>query len=761
VNRWQTALSLILVLLAGAPGLAAPFPATPTSGASGAVPARPRMAPLARLPLAFEPNAGQADPEARFLARTPQGTLFFARDALVLAARPQAGQATQLVRLQFLDANPAARLEPAAPQPGRVSYFTGRDPAGWQRGLPRYATLHYRALYPGIDLAYGDAAGALKGTYTVAPGADPARIRWRYSGAQAVTLDADGSLQIRLPTPSSGALGTAGTAPHALTERAPVAWQERAGQQVPVAARYTLQPDGTVGFAFGPYDPRAPLVIDPDLVYASYFGGLGGDTVWDMTVDAAGNIYLAGETASPDFPLRDPIQPVPAGGWDAFVSVLDVSGTTLLFSTYLGGSRDDWHSGIGLDAQGNVYLAGGTRSNDFPLVNPLQPVYGGGGDAFIAQLDPSGTRLIYSTYLGGSDLDGAIEMAVDAAGRAYLAGATSSLDFPVANAFQPLYHDGGRDAFVTRIAVGGTALDYSTYLGGSGWDFAQGLAAGSDGSTYLTGWTDSADFPLANPVQPVFGGGYGDAFVSKLTPQGSALAYSTYLGGSRSDSGLSITADALSQAYVTGYTESKDFPQVHSLQGAAGGYDVFVTKLNAPGTALAYSTYLGGQANDRAFGLGVDRAGRAWVTGQTESSDFPTVDPIQAELRGADILISELAPDQPVEPLIFSTYLGGGAGVGGDIGFSVAFDGQGNVYVAGETTSTDFPLAGQPFQREFGGRWDGVVVKLLMPDPVVTPTPAPGATATPTPPAPATPTPSATPLVRRLYAPLVCYGAPY
>jgi hypothetical protein len=770
MKHWQTALSLILVLLAGAPGLAAPLPATRTSGpsgpsgvsgVSGAAPARPRAAPLARLPLAFEPNAGQADPEARFLARTPRGTLFFTHDALVLAARPQAGQPTPLVRLQFLDANPAARLEPAAPLPGRVSYFTGRDPARWQRGLPRYATLHYRELYPGIDLTYGDAAGTLKGTYTVAPGADPARIRWRYTGVTALDLDAAGNLQIQLISPPSAGVvdDTAPGAQPVLTERAPVAWQERDGQRVPVSVRYAPQPDGTVGFALGPYDPRAPLVVDPDLVYASYFGGLGGDTVWAMTVDAGGTIYLTGDTSSPDFPLYNPVQPV-SGGWvDAFVSVLDPSGTTLLFSTYLGGFGEDVGEGIGVDAQGNVYVGGITGSPDFPIVNALQPIYGGGYDAFVAQIDPTGARLVYSTYLGGGDLDGANAVSVDAAGRAYLTGATSSLDFPLANAFQPLYHDGGRDAFVTRIAVGGTALEYSTYLGGSGWDFATGLAVDATGSAYVTGRTHSTDYPLADPVQPNYGGG-GDAFVTTLTPPGSALAYSTYLGGSRSDWPLALAVDPLRQAYVTGFTESKDFPQVHSLQGPAGRYDVFVTKLNAPGTAFAYSTYLGGQANDRAFGLGVDRAGRAWVTGQTESSDFPTVDPIQAELRGADIFISQLAPDQPVEPLVFSTYLGGGAGVGGDLGRSVALDGQGNVYVAGETTSSDFPLAGQPFQREFGGRWDGVVVKLLVPEPVLTPTPAPGATATATPPAPATATPSATPVVRRLYVPLVLYGAP-
>jgi hypothetical protein len=739
-------------------------------------PARPLAAPLARLPLAFEPNAGQASSEALFLARIPNGTLFFTRDALMLAARSEAGQPRPLVRVEFLDANPATRLEAAGLQPGRVSYFKGRDPARWQRGLPRYATLHYRQLYPGIDLAYGDAGDALKGTYTVAPGADPTRIRWRYTGVTALDLDPAGNLQTRLALPQQAAFGAdaASSAPAVLTERAPVAWQERGGQPVPVAVRYALQPDGTVGFAFGPYDPRETLVVDPELVYASYLGGVSGDTVWGMTVDAAGNIYLTGDTVSADFPLQSPIQPVRGGRDDVFVSVLDASGTSLIFSTYLGGSFNDLGAGIGVDAQGNVYVGGGTSSPDFPVVNALQPIYGGGDDAFVAEIDPTGTRLVYSTYLGGGALDGANDLRADASGRAYVAGATESSNLPVINALQPVF-GGVRDIFVARLAPGGAALEYSTYLGGSSSEFAEGLAVDTSGGVYLTGVT-GPDFPLVNPAQPVYGGGVDDAFVSKIAPAGFPLVYSTYLGGSSQDWGLAIAVDARNQAYATGFTRSTDFPLVTPLQTFAGGADVFVTQLNASGTAFAYSTYLGGQAWDRGFGITVDRAGRAWVTGQTESSDFPTVHPIQAELRGADIFISELAPDQPVAPLLFSTYLGGGAGVGGDIGYAAALDGQDNVYVGGETTSTDFPLAGQPFQSEFHGIWDGVVVKLgvAAPTPTLTPTPSatlasptatpsPAVTLTPAPSATATSTPTAsgTPVVRRVYTPLVLHNVSY
>jgi hypothetical protein len=336
-----TAGDLPAAWLAGQPAL---LPVLPARGTPPSV-----KTSLERLPLAFEPNAGQADHEALFLARTPQGALLFARDAVMLARRPPAGtrephagaRAPDL-RLQFLGASPATRLAAVDPQPGHVSYFTGNDPAHRQTGLPLYGGLRYTELYPGIDLLYEGGSESLKGTFRLAPGADPASIRWRYDGARrgdrpvAPTLDADGNLLINLPeTPLSGTTQHAApSTQHFLTEGAPVAWQERDGARIPVAVRYALRPDGTLGFAVGSYDPRLPLVIDPILSYAGYFGGVGWDWIWGMATDDAGNLYLTGITGSPDFPLRDPLQPVLGGGFDAFVSKLDPTGSTLLFSTY-------------------------------------------------------------------------------------------------------------------------------------------------------------------------------------------------------------------------------------------------------------------------------------------------------------------------------------------------------------------------------------------------------------------------------------------
>jgi hypothetical protein len=443
---------LLCVLLASHRLASAPAPGATLPRQTSAPLALPAQAPLGRLPLAFEPNAGQADPEAQFLVRAPGGLLFFGQDDLVLAL--DAGREHHLLRWQFVDANPEARLSGKERLPGQVSYFTGNDSSRWQRGLPLYAGVSYQDLYPGIDLRYSGSTQVLKGTFVVAPGADPGRIRWRYFGARAVTVGARGELLVELSTGER------------VTEQAPLAWQEAHGRRAPVAVRYTLQAEGTVGFAVGPYDPQWSLIVDPTLTYSSYLGGLGWDAVYGMAVGPDGSFYVTGFTNSPDFPLRDPLQPIPHGSEEAFISKLNPSGSALVFSTYLGGRWGDYGSGVGLDDTGNVYLVGTTDSSDFPVVNALQPTLGGGYDCFVTQLNPGGTQIVYSTFLGGSDDDSATSLVVDASGHVHFSGLSSSTDFPTVEPFQAQLR-GRRNALIARLAPGGQTLQYSTYLGGN------------------------------------------------------------------------------------------------------------------------------------------------------------------------------------------------------------------------------------------------------------------------------------------------------
>jgi len=444
-----------------------------------------------------------------------------------------------------------------------------------------------------------------------------------------------------------------------------------------------------LGFEVGAYDASLPLVIDPTLVYSTYLGGSGFDYGSGIAVDSAGNAYVTGQTYSTDFPTANPFQAARVGGPDAFVAKLNAAGSALVYSTYLGGNGDDYGRGIAVDAAGNAYVTGETGSTNFPTANPLQASNAGGNyDAFVAKLNAAGSALVYSTYLGGSDYDYGYGIAVDAAGNAYVTGETFSTNFPTANPLQAS-NAGGPNAFVAKLNAAGSALVYCTYLGGSGGDSGQGIAVDAAGNAYVTGETGS-NFPTANPFQASNAGG-PDAFVARLNATGSALVYSTYLGGNGNDHGSAIAVDAAGNAYVTGETFSTNFPTANPLRASnAGGGDVFVAKLNAAGSALVYCTYLGGSSWDYGTGIAVDAAGNAYVTGLTGSTNFPTANPLQAANAGGnyDAFVAKL--NAAGSALVYSTYLGGSDT---DFGYGIAVDAAGNAYVTGETYSRNFPTA--------------------------------------------------------------------
>jgi hypothetical protein len=388
------------------------------------------------------------------------------------------------------------------------------------------------------------------------------------------------------------------------------------------------------------------------LVYSTYLGGSGGDQGFGIAVDSAGNAYVTGRTYSTDFPTVNPLQATnkAAPVSNAFVAKLNPAGSALVYSTYLGGSgingtSGDAGYGIAADSSGNAYVTGETYSTDFPTANALQATHKGPGSstAFVATLNSTGSALVYSTYLGGSGGEQGFGIAVDSAGNAYVTGVTGSTDFPTVNPLQATNNASEGTCFVARLNAAGSALVYSTYLGGSESDSGTGIAVDSSGNAYVTGRTDSGNFPTANPIQATCKGGGcsgdDDAFVAELNAAGSALVYSTFLGGSGIDEGYGIAVDSSGNAYVTGWTTSRDFPTANPIQpvNLSGKYDygtAFVAKLNSNGSALVYSTYLGGSGGDWGYGIAADSSGAAYVTGYTGSTDFPTVNPLQATLAG-------------------------------------------------------------------------------------------------------------------------------
>ena len=474
------------------------------------------------------------------------------------------------------------------------------------------------------------------------------------------------------------------------------------------------------------------------LDYSTYLGGSEADGGCGIALGTGGEACVAGYTASLDFPTRNPYQSGFGGGAfpdysDAFVYRLSSSGSGLAYSTYFGGSRSDYGSGIALGTDGDVYVVGHTDSSDFPTENPYQPslATSGSSDVFASRIGSSGSALVYSTYLGGSAPDYGAGIALGTDGDAYIAGTTGSADFPTLNPYQAC-RAGTNNAFAVRLSSSGSALVFSTYLGGSGgYDTGMGIAVGWNGEACIVGATRSSDFPTANSYQASHGRPdqpyYPDAFASRLDSSGSSLVFSTYLGGSEADGGCGIALGTGGEVYVTGSTQSGDFPTLNpyqaSFSGSAGTNDVFVSRLSSSGSSLLSSTYLGGSGgDDTGLGIAVGPEGDAYVAGDTWSPDFPTVNPCQAGRANplhSDAFASRIGASGT--SLVFSTCLGGSET---DYGCAIALGTGGEAHIAGFTRSPDFPTE-NPYQANYGGGNDDAFVSKLRPvtPPLPTPTP--------------------------------------
>lgn len=679
------------------------------------------------LPLRFVANAGQTDAAALFTVQGAGHALFFTREGIVLSAfttHPVRHSSRSTIRLHFVGANGHPVIEGLARLPGSAYFFLGNDPSRWQLDVPTYAAIRYRSLYPGVDLMYSGAHGQLKSEFRLAPGVDAAIVQLEYSGLDGAYLRSDGALVLQT------ALGD-------LIEAAPDAYQEINGARRVVPVDYQLRqidrPDirqghqlgkaYQVSFQLGAYDPAYPLVIDPQLNYASYLGGSGDDYGRGIAVDSLGNLYVTGETTSSNFPSLNAVQGSFGGGsWDVFVTqIISASGVyTYGYSTFLGGSANDFGRGIVVDGAGNALLTGQTLSSDFPTPNAVDNSYGGNGDAFIAQIANSGGTysLGYATYLGGNAYDDGRAIALDTGGNVWVTGETLSFSSlpTTTNAIQPVSGGGNpisRDAFVIAIVnAGGTyTYAYSSFLGGSGNDWGNGIAADGLGGVYVTGQTLSrSDFPTtSNAIQPVFGGGthFSDAFVTRIVSDSGVYtyAYSSFLGGTSEDIGRGITADSVGNAAIVGSTRSPNFPVMRAIQPSygSGAYDAFVTQLiSVSGSyTYGYSSYLGGSNVDQAFGVRMDDQGGMYLTGETASDNFPTHRAwFNTRGGGYDAFVTHIVSTSGVYTFGYSTYLGGS---GTDSGQAIALPPviPGDVFVAGYTTG-DFPTY-LPTQAGYGG----------------------------------------------------------
>ena len=477
-----------------------------------------------------------------------------------------------------------------------------------------------------------------------------------------------------------------------------------------------------VGIQVADYDPAQPLVIDPALGYSTFLGGNYEDTAADVVVDSLGNIYVTGNSWSSEFPAGNP-GPGPERRRDAFVIKLSPDGQGLVYVTFVGGKGAEYGAGIALGGSGRVYVAGYTSSMDFPLVSATQSTFGGGSeDAFLVALNASGSALDFSTYIGGSGADEGRGIAACGTGTACVAGFTSSSDFPTTlGSEQPAFGGGSDDGFVSRINVNTASVVYATYLGGSGYDRAHGVACDGAANAYVVGETLSSDYPTtAGAFQTSGGGDHKSGFVTKLNAAGTAHDYSTYLGGSNQivfgveNVAYAVFVDASNHAYVTGSTNATDFPTTPGAynrfyNGGGDDDDAFVSKLTSDGSGLVYSTYLGGGELDYGRAIAVDDRGSAYLAGDTRSTNLPTKDAFQGVPGGGDAFVAQF--DAAGADLVYASYLGGS---GNDWAAGIAVDDERNAYVVGGTGSTDFPRV-NPFQAthgDAGSYWDAYVLKV-------------------------------------------------
>lgn len=664
---------------------------------------------VAHLPVSFEANQGQLEPEVYFRTRAGRYQLEFLRNSSRLSWAE--GNLGRTIELQFPGSAAAVTVEGAERLPGTTNYFLGPGADEWVTGIPTFRQIVYRDLYPGVDLVFYGQGESIEFDFVVDPGADPSLIRLEF-------VDGAGRRERGLAITTGGELQV-GPPNQPLRLLRPVIYQAGESGREMVGGEYVVAPDALVEISLAGYDRTRQLVIDPLIQFSSLLGGAGQETPYAMTIDQVGNIYIAGQTSSTNFPIRAGYDNSINGTSDAFIIKINPSGSAILAATFLGGRNPgDRALDIKLDRDGFVYVCGETSSLNFPIKQGFQNTYRGNTDGFISIFNNNLNQLMFSSYLGGSSFDSITRLAISPDQQIYLTGGTRSTNFPIVDAMQPVLQ-GRMDAFVTKIDPLGSIV-FSTYLGGpdmglevSEDETGYGIVLDTLQNVYVTGVTSSRNFPLVNAIQPRFGG-VEDGFVVKMRSDGRALLYSTYLGGERADRGRAIAVDSFGQAIITGYTFFGDFPTANAFQPVyRGNLDAFVTKLSATGREFIFSTFLGGSGeensgtiNDQipAGSVAVDRIGNVYVAGKTSSADFPVRLPVQGGLRGVtDGFISKFDPSG--RSLLFSSLIG--STDGSDLGYdervtALAIDATGGINLVGTALFNDFPIL-MPFQANYGG----------------------------------------------------------
>jgi hypothetical protein len=719
-------------------------------------------------PLSFEANQGQTDPAVKFLARSTGYTMFFTERETVMKLHVKDGEkaSENILRMKFEGANKSPKIEGGARQETKSNYLKGQE-ANWRRNVTNYEKVAYRELYSGIDAVFYGRQKETEYDFVVAPNAHPEQIKLSFEGAKSIDLDEKGDLHIQLDKQE-------------IIQPKPFIYQEINGERKRIAGNFKINSEKmSVGFELGEYDQNQTLVIDPKLIYSTYFGGntevssttegFNGDQIIGVKVDSSGNIFIAGNTASIDFPVAgsalqtqlqagqfcDEELPIRCG--DVFVTKINASGSTVAYSTYIGGANNDQVNDLALDNSGLPVIVGatdpriipifcgigGSFQTSYPLTNnrfqgyphcALTNSLNGRLDAFITKLNSNGSGLVYSTLYSGRGEDEATAVAIDSENKIYVAGDTVSPNLPTKNQFQNNLADpnsvSGGDAFIAKFdpnQSGNGSFLYGSYLGGSALDEVLGIDVDAAQNVYIVGGSTSTDLETKSPsnLPPLQSANRGtsDGFIAKVDPTNASgvgsLVYLTYFGGTDQDQVDAIAVEPTTQrAYIVGSSNSDSgVPLLNAFDSVVNAREVFVAKLNADGTALFYSTLLGGDSVDLASDIVIDAAGNAYVMGTTPSANFPTVNGFQTALQGGqDTFIAKISPvptTATAPKLLWSSFYGGN---GDEIGIAMAIDKKGQIYIGGSTDSTNLPVSAVNLKAAEAGlsdtNTDGFVAKI-------------------------------------------------
>ncbi len=684
-----------------------------------------------KTPLYFTHNKGQVNKKAAFYAATSAYTLWVTAEGLVFdSSRRLPGQKEadpfkgggafdspavspkyerDVSRLVFKNANKKPVIVPIEETGHRMNFFKGNDRSQWYRNVPTSKAVRYKELYKNIDLKVYGIEKQIEYDWIVKRGGRVEDIVFEYSQVKRTGIDEKGNLVVT-------------TAFGDLIHQRPVSFQFIDGKKVPVNVVFKKLGKHSYGFKAGKYDKGYDLIIDPFvLAYSTYIGGSKYDVVTNITVDSDNCVYIVGRSNSPEFPTHDGTPPA-NNFYKSYVTKLSPSGSELVFTTFMDIPN---FSAITVDQAGAIYLTGSTTSGLFPTVAPYQATFAGKSDAIIMKLSPDGSTIIYSTFFGRNHYDSGWDIAVDSIGNIYIVGTTQSSNFPVTqNAVQPNYKL--KDVFISKFSPDGLTLLYSTYLGGTGEEYPQGIAVDNSGAIYVAGNTSSFNFPVtANAFQQRNGGNSYDpeeGFITKISSNGSTMVYSSYLGGGGYDLCTDIAIDKFGYAYVCGLTNSVEssFPVTANAyrDWYAGFGDAYVAKISQDGNNLVYATYFGGSKGDMATSLGVNENGECSIMGYTLSYDMPLYpyDNILQSVNngGFDLYVATF--NAAGSGLVMSTYLGGSTGELATSHFHTEFTGlaidkNGDLYVTAGTYSSDFPLR-NPYQDTFKGNTEVVVAKI-------------------------------------------------